>query len=129
MKVYSLPTFDKWAKKEKVTYDDLNKMANEVVNGLHDGDLGASCYKKRIAIKGKGKRSGARTIVSYKIDNFVIYIYAYAKNAKTTLTPNEEKALKMYSRDVLMKLTKKDIQKLLDNNELVEVTVWIINHY
>jgi hypothetical protein len=35
----------------------------------------------------------------------------------------------MYSRDVLMKLTTKDIKKLLDNNELVEVTVWIINHY
>jgi hypothetical protein len=34
----------------------------------------------------------------------------------------------MYSRDVLMKLTTKDIQKLLYNNELVEVTVWIINH-
>lgn len=123
MKIYLLPTFDKWAKKEKVTYNDLSEMANEVVNGLHDGDLGAGCYKKRIAIKGRGKRSGARTIVSYKIDNFIIYIYAYAKNAKSTLTPTEQTALKMYSRDVLMKLTTKDIQRLLDNDELVEVVV------
>ena len=121
MKVYLLPDFAKWAKKEKVTYSYLNKTAKEVVNGLHDGDLGASCYKKRIAIKGKGKRSGARTILSYKIDNFVIYIFAYTKNVKSTLTPNEQIALKMYSKEVLMKLTPKDIEKLLNNNELIEV--------
>ena len=112
MKVYLLPDFAKWAKKEKVTYSDLNKTAKEVVNGLHDGDLGANCYKKRIASKGKGKRSGARTILSYKIENFVIYIFAYAKNVKSTLTPNEQIALKMYSKEVLMKLTPKDIEKL-----------------
>ncbi|MBK2027413.1 type II toxin-antitoxin system RelE/ParE family toxin [Allofrancisella guangzhouensis] len=123
MKVYLLPDFAKWAKKEKVTYKDLSKTADEVVNGLHDGDLGAGCYKKRIAIKGKGKRSGARTIVSYKIDNFVIYIYAYAKNDKSNLTPSEQTALKMYSKEVLMKLTAKDIEKLLSNDELIEVVL------
>jgi hypothetical protein len=123
MKIYLLPYFAEWAKKEKITYSDLNKIANEVVNGLHDGDLGASCYKKRIAIKGKGKRSGARTIISYKIDNFVIYIYAYAKNTKSTLTPSEQNTLKIYSKEVLMKLTTKDIEKLLNNDELIEVVL------
>ena len=75
MKIYLLPNFEKWAKKEKVTYSDLNKTAYEVVRGLHDGDLGSGCYKKRISINSRGKRSGARTIISYKIDNFIIYIY------------------------------------------------------
>ena len=41
MKIYLLPNFEKWAKKEKVTYSDLNKTAYEVVRGLHDGDLGS----------------------------------------------------------------------------------------
>jgi hypothetical protein len=123
MKIYLLPYFAKWAKKEKITYSDLNKIANEVVNGLHDGDLGASYYKKRIAIKSKGKKSGARTIISYKIDNFVIYIYAYAKNTKNSLTPSEQNTLKIYSKEVLMKLTTKDIEKLLNNDELIEVVL------
>jgi hypothetical protein len=123
MKIYLLPYFAKWAKKEKITYIDLNKIANEVVNVLHDGDLGASCYKKRIAIKGKGKRSGARTIISYKIDDFVIYIYAYTKNTKSTLTPSEQTTLKIYSKEVLMQLTTKDIEKLLNNDELIEVVL------
>ena len=123
MKIYLLPNFEKWAKKEKVTYSDLNKTAYEVVRGLHDGDLGSGCYKKRISINSRGKRSGARTIISYKIDNFIIYIYAYAKNAKSTLTPAEQTALKSYSKNILMKLTTSNIQKMLNNNELIEVVL------
>ena len=121
--VYMLPEFEKWAEKEQVTNDVLINTAFEVVNGLYDGDLGANCYKKRLAIRGKGKRSGARVILSYCMNDFLVYIYAYAKNAKSNLSPKEQKALKMYSKEVLMKLSNNDIKKLLQEQQLIEVKI------
>ncbi|MCF6807752.1 type II toxin-antitoxin system RelE/ParE family toxin [Thiotrichales bacterium 19S9-12] len=116
-----LQAFYKWAKKEKIEDEVLVNAAIEVTSGLHDGDLGSGCFKKRIAAKGKGKRGGARTILSYKVGDRVIYIYAYAKNEKATLTSQEQKALKAYSKDVLMKLNEKDIDLLISKRELKEV--------
>ncbi|WP_018299346.1 type II toxin-antitoxin system RelE/ParE family toxin [Fangia hongkongensis] len=121
--VYMLPEFAKWVEKEKITNDILLNTASEVINGLHDGDLGAHCYKKRLAIKGKGKRSGARTIVSYRINDFLIYVYAYAKNQKSNLSPKEQKALKLYSKEVLMKLSADSIKRLINERQLIEVVI------
>ncbi|WP_440615942.1 type II toxin-antitoxin system RelE/ParE family toxin [Cysteiniphilum sp. 6C5] len=116
-----LSEFAKWVKKENITSNDLLSCAVEVIDGLHDGDLGSNCYKKRLGIKGKGKRSGARVILSYRIGDFLIYIYGYAKNAKSNLTPKEQNALKLYSKEILMKLSNDDIHKLLQENNLIEV--------
>ncbi len=116
-----LKEFANWASKEKISAQTILEAAIEVSNGLYDGDLGSGCYKKRIAAKGKGKRGGARTILSYKINNFAIFIYAYTKNKKSDLTPKEQKALKLYSKNVLMRLTENDLLTLINNNEIVEV--------
>ncbi|MCF6777886.1 type II toxin-antitoxin system RelE/ParE family toxin [Thiotrichales bacterium 19X7-9] len=121
LKIYMLQAFYKWAKKESIEDETLINAAIEVSSGLHDGELGAGCFKKRIAAKGKGKRGGARTILSYKVDDRVIYIYAYAKNEKENLTPQEQKVLKAYSKDVLMKLNNKDIDLLISKGEIKEV--------
>ena len=36
----------------------------EIAQGLVDADLGGHLLKKRVALQGQGKRSGARTIVA-----------------------------------------------------------------
>lgn len=117
-----LKEFSNWANKEKISAQIIFETAIEVSNGLHDGDLGSGCYKKRIAAKGKGKRGGARTILSYKINDFIIFLYAYAKNKKANLTSKEQKALKFYSKNVLMRLTENDLLTLISNNEIIEVS-------
>jgi len=120
-KVYMIREFEKWSKKEMLRDIILYDTALEVSKGLHDGDLGSGCFKKRIAIKGKGKRSGARTILTFKINHFVIYIYAYSKNEKNNLSPKEQRAIKLFSKDVLMNLTGSDIDKMINNGELKEI--------
>lgn len=60
-------------------------------------------------------------ILSYRIGDFLIYIYGYAKNAKSNLTTKEQNALKLYSKEILMKLSNDDIHKLLQENNLIEV--------
>nr|WP_119344550.1 type II toxin-antitoxin system RelE/ParE family toxin [Facilibium subflavum] len=72
--VYMLPEFARWAKKEKVTHNKLISTALEVVKGLHDGDLGANCYKKDLPLK--GKESG-QAVEQYCHIALVIFWYTY----------------------------------------------------
>ena len=113
--------FHRWHSKINWQKTFLYQAAIEVSNGLHNGDLGAGCFKKRIAIKGKGKRAGARTILTFKVNQFVIYIYAYAKNEKSNLSPKEQQTIKLFSKEILMNLTDSDINKMMNSGELVMV--------
>ena len=74
------------------------KAAAEISMGLHDGQLGGILYKKRIGIKGKGKRSGLRTIVAFKEGGNAFFMYGYAKNVRANIDEKE--------RQILLKLAK-----------------------
>ena len=50
--------------KAGVTDADLRRCVTEMQAGLIDADLGGHVVKKRIALRGRGKRGGARTIVA-----------------------------------------------------------------
>jgi putative transcriptional regulator len=42
----------------------LSNAVNEMANGLVDADLGGGVFKKRVALPGKGKRGGVRTLLA-----------------------------------------------------------------
>jgi len=53
-------------RKTHVNHEDLLAATQEMANGLIDADLGGFVVKKRLALHGQGKSSGARTIVATK---------------------------------------------------------------
>ncbi|MBX3629517.1 MAG: type II toxin-antitoxin system RelE/ParE family toxin [Nitrosomonas sp.] len=69
MRIYKTKVFDRWLKKTELTDADLIRAVNEMSNGLIDADLGEQVFKKRIALPGRGKRSGVRTLVASKIQD------------------------------------------------------------
>lgn len=62
MRIFKTKTFTRWARKEGVTDDLVRKAVSEIEAGLIDAELGSCIYKKRIALKGQGKRGSARTL-------------------------------------------------------------------
>ena len=56
--------------------------------------MGGNIYKKRIALGNRGKSSGARTIVAFKIKDKAIFLYGFPKNERGNITQKEEIALK-----------------------------------
>lgn len=64
MRIFKDRLFDKWAYKEGITDKVLCVAVAEMENGLIDADLGGHVYKKRVALQGRGKRSGARTLLA-----------------------------------------------------------------
>jgi hypothetical protein len=66
MRIFKHKYFWQWAKNEKISDHKLIKAINEIEAGLYEANLGSGLYKKRIAMAGKGKSGGYRTLIALK---------------------------------------------------------------
>jgi hypothetical protein len=57
--------------------------------GLVDADLGGHVFKKRVAVPGKGKSGGARTLLVYRAGTKAFFVYGFAKNTRANIKENE----------------------------------------
>lgn len=85
-------------RKERLPDSALCQTAREVLAGTlgaGEADLGGGLFKKRVARSGGGKSGGLRMIVAYRQPRTerVLFTYAFAKNAASTLTPQGHEAL------------------------------------
>lgn len=96
--------FDAWAKDEGVTDAMLRRAAAEIESGLVDARLGGFLLKKRVAAPGRGKSGSYRTIVAYRHDDRLVFLYGFAKNERENISGTERKAL-LKLGDEYMKLT------------------------
>ena len=69
--------------------------------GLIDADLGGNIYKQRVPMPGRGKRGGARTILSSNLDNRWFFLFGFEKNDLVTITPRELTALQKVGASLL----------------------------
>ncbi len=98
MRVFLVPQVIKLLRKEHLPEAALCGTAREVVAGTlgaGEADLGGGLFKKRVARPGGGKSGGYRVIVAYRPPRTerVLFAYAFAKNAASTLTPQGHEAL------------------------------------
>jgi hypothetical protein len=98
----------------------LKEAVNEMQQGLYEANLGGCIYKKRVSIRGKGKRSGARTIVAFKAHDKAIFIYGFTKNQKDNITGIEQEALKKLAK-FYFGCDDSQINKAIKHGELIEV--------
>lgn len=122
MKRWKTRAFDRWAKKEGVSDDDLLCAADEVADGRFEGDLGGSIIKKRVARPGGGKRGGFRTIVAFRSrsSSRIIFLHGFAKNKKSDLSAKEKTALQT-NAGVLLSLSWKQLRELERDGDLIAV--------
>ncbi len=64
-------------------------------------ELGGAVYKKRVALAGRGKSGGARTLLVFKQGKHVFFIYGFAKNQRSNIKQKELKALKLLAKQLL----------------------------
>lgn len=85
MRLFKIRTFSRWASKEGLGNEALKVAVNEMDNGLIDADLGGHVFKNRIAIAGRGKSGGVRTLLAYKVGKKAFFVYGFAKNTKAKI--------------------------------------------
>ena len=120
MRIFKTKFFSRWAHKEKITDTSLRVAIDEIENGLIDADLGGHIYKKRVPLKGKGKRSGARTILTYRSNDKTFFIFGFAKSAKENISKEELLALKRLAKE-LLNYNGPEINQALKAGELLEI--------
>lgn len=120
MRVFKNKAFSKWASKEGLNDQSLRDAIDEIERGLVDADLGGHVYKKRVAVGGRGKSGGVRTLLAYKIGDKAFFVYGFAKNARANIKADELKGLKAYA-DVLLKYSDKELKQAVKAGVLIEV--------
>jgi len=87
---------------------------------LYEANLGWYLFKKRIGLKGKGKRGGLRTIIAFKKEDKAFFIYGFVKNKKANIDEAEEKTYKKLAI-LLLSCSDDTINNAIKNKELIEV--------
>lgn len=80
VKIYVTDEFEKLMHKAKLDDDVIVKVANELNDGLHDGELqSGSLYKKRIPSPGQGKRESNRSVIAIKRGDRLFFVDGWRK--------------------------------------------------
>lgn len=120
MRVFKVKAFHKWAEGLKLNDTVLHCAVREMADGLIDADLGAGICKKRIAVNQSDKSNGARTIVGFRTERHVFFLYGFRKNERENIDRTELRAFRQYAES-LFGLSDSQIEQLTAKGELVEV--------
>ncbi len=120
MRILKNKAFDKWAHREGLRDDLLRAAVDEMERGLFDVSLGGHVFKKRISLRQQGKSGGVRTVVAYRKESVVFFIYGFAKNKQANISRDELKALKRYAAE-LLDYSESELRKAVLAAELIEV--------
>ncbi|MBL1276423.1 MAG: type II toxin-antitoxin system RelE/ParE family toxin [Ectothiorhodospiraceae bacterium] len=101
MRIFKTRPFHRWAIDIKLADEALSSAVDEMERGLIDVNLGGHVYKKRVALKGRGKSGGVRTIIAYRIEDKAFFVYGFAKNARANISSDELKAFKKLANELL----------------------------
>lgn len=119
MRIFKTKWFHRWAAKEGLSEAVLREAVVELEQGLGDA-LGGYVYKKRVALPGRGKRGGARTLVAYRSGHAVFFMYGFPKNERANIESSELKALRLLAKE-LLGYSEQDLTKAIKAGELIEV--------
>ena len=121
MRIFKIREFSKWAAQEGVVDNVLRRVVAEMERGLVGANLGGQVFKKRVALSGRGKRSGPRTLLAYRIGSKAFFIYGFAKNVKDNVSPRELRALKAVA-EIYLNYNDEELGRAVKAGVLIEVT-------
>lgn len=104
----------------ELTEQALCKAVVEMQNGLIDADLGGCVVKKRVALPGRGKRGGMRTLVATNRGSRWFFLYGFAKSDRENITAPELDELKLVAADLLARLPD-ELDALISHGALTEI--------
>lgn len=120
IKIYVNRSFEKWRHANRITNLQLIKLTKEMEQGLFDANLGGGLYKKRIARQDAGKRDSFRSLVIFKNNEKIIFVYGFSKNEKENITQKEKAVFRALAKYYLS-ASMEQFKSLIKNKVLFEV--------
>ena len=100
-RVFKTRHFGRWMRKTELSNIALCEAVAEMAQGLVDADLGGGVVKKRVALPGRGKSGGARTLVATNKGNRWFFVFGFEKNDRANISDQELEALQDIAQDLL----------------------------
>lgn len=121
MRVFKLKGFARFQRRERIADTALVESIRAAERGLVDADLGDELIKQRIARPGKGKSSGFRTLIAYRLNERAVFLYGFAKNERANIDDDELNEWRRIGR-LYLALDDRKIETAIAALELVEVS-------
>lgn len=119
-RVFKTRHFGRWAKKSDISDQALCGAVAEMTRGLIDADLGGGVVKKRVALPGRGKSGGARTLVATNRGSRWFFVFGFSKNVRANISDRELEALRRLA-DNLLCLADSDLDAAVSKATLEEI--------
>ncbi len=119
-RVFKTRSFYRWMRKTELTDALLCAAVVEMEQGLVDAHLGGCVVKKRIAILGRGKSGGARTLLATNHKNRWFFVFGFEKNVRANIGDIELGALQGIAVDLLA-LGSSQLDRAVTEGKLLEI--------
>ena len=100
-RIFKTRYFNRWSRKTELTDESLCKAVSEMERGLVDADLGGGVVKKRVALPGRGKRGGARTLVVTNRGDRWFFVYGFEKSVRANILAEDLEGLREIAKQLL----------------------------
>lgn len=125
VRVFKTKWLARFARRERIADKSLSEAIERAERGLIDADLGGGLIKQRVAREGKGRSGGYRMMVAYRAQGRAVFLYAFAKNERDNIEPDQLVTLKQVAAvwldanaaEIARGLAEDEIQEISDDNE------------
>jgi len=122
VRIFTTRSFNRLRLAQEVGCVALINAVEEMNKGIWDASLGSHLYKKRVALQGRGKKGGARTLLAFKCDDKAYFLYGFAKSQRGNITYKEKQVLKLLARE-LISYDDEKLNKALKHGALTELEI------
>ena len=89
VRIFKTKWLARFARREGIDDQSLRAAIERAEQGLIDADLGGGLIKQRVARPGRGRSSGYRMIVGYRVKDRAVFLLGFAKNERENIEDNE----------------------------------------
>jgi hypothetical protein len=104
-RAFKTRSFNRWLRKSSLSDEALRRAMEEMERGLVDADRGGHVVKKRVALRGRGKRGSTRTLIGTNFKGR--WFFLFEKNEHDNIDDKELSALQATAKNLL---ALKDVQ-------------------
>ncbi|MBV9816045.1 MAG: type II toxin-antitoxin system RelE/ParE family toxin [Alphaproteobacteria bacterium] len=89
MRIFKTRWLVRYVRRQRIGDASLREAIERAGRGLIDADLGGGIIKQRVARAGQGRSGGHRMLVAYRAGSRAVFLYAFAKNERDNIDPDE----------------------------------------
>jgi hypothetical protein len=79
----------RYVRPERIADSSLREAIERAGRGTIDADLGGGTINQRVARGGQSRSGGYRMLIAYRVGTRAMFLYAFAKNERENIDPDE----------------------------------------